>query len=51
MLEKVWPLLEAGKIAPVIAATFGLEQVADAHRLMESNQVIGKIVLRVGDAA
>ena len=51
LLEKVWPLLEAGKIVPVIAATFGLEQVADAHRLMESNQVIGKIVLRVGDAA
>jgi NADPH2:quinone reductase len=47
--QRVWPLLEAGEIAPLIAARFGLEQVADAHRLMESNQVTGKIVLRVGE--
>jgi NADPH:quinone reductase len=43
--ERVWPLVEAGKIKPVIHATFPLAQAADAHRLMESSAHIGKIVL------
>ena len=45
--EKIWPLLEAGRIKPEIYKTFPLEQAADAHRLMESSQHIGKIVLTV----
>ncbi len=45
--EKVWPLIEAGKIKPEIYKTFALEQAADAHRLMETSQHIGKIVLTV----
>ena len=45
--EKIWPLLESGKLAPVISATFPLAQAADAHRLMESSQHIGKIILTV----
>jgi NADPH2:quinone reductase len=45
--EKVWPLIEAGKIKPVIHATFPLEQAAQAHALMESSAHIGKIVLQV----
>ena len=43
--EKIWPLIERGKIKPEIYKTFPLEQAADAHRLMESSQHIGKIVL------
>jgi putative PIG3 family NAD(P)H quinone oxidoreductase len=43
--EKIWPLIEAGKIKPQIYKTFALEQAADAHRLMESSQHIGKLVL------
>ncbi len=43
--EKIWPLIEAGKIRPEIFKTFPLEQAADAHRLMESSQHIGKLVL------
>ena len=43
--EKIWPLLERGKIKPEIYKTFPLAQAADAHRLMESSQHIGKIVL------
>lgn len=43
--EKVWPLLEAGTVKPVIDHTFPLEKAAEAHRLMESNRHIGKIVL------
>ena len=47
--QQVWPLLESGRIKPVIAETFPLAHVIDAHKLMESNQSIGKIVLCVGD--
>jgi NADPH2:quinone reductase len=43
--EKIWPLIEAGRIKPQVYKTFALEQAADAHRLMESSQHIGKIVL------
>ncbi len=43
----VWPLLERGEVGPVVHATFPLEQAADAHRLLESGEVSGKIVLTV----
>ena len=43
--EQIWPLIESGRIKPQVYKTFGLEQAADAHRLMESSQHIGKIVL------
>jgi NADPH2:quinone reductase len=45
--EHVWPLIEAGKIKPVIFKTFPLADAAEAHRLMESSQHIGKLVLSV----
>lgn len=44
---KVWPLFSAGKCKPVIFRTFPLAQAAEAHRLMESSQHVGKIVLIV----
>ncbi|MFQ5775436.1 MAG: NAD(P)H-quinone oxidoreductase [Kiloniellaceae bacterium] len=43
--EKVWPLVAAGKVRPVVHATFPLARAAEAHRLMESSAHIGKIVL------
>ncbi|MGE5548048.1 MAG: NAD(P)H-quinone oxidoreductase [Solirubrobacterales bacterium] len=43
--DKVWPLIEAGRIRPVVHATYPLEKAAEAHGLMESNTHIGKIVL------
>jgi NADPH2:quinone reductase len=43
----VWPLLEAGRIAPVMDETFALEDAAAAHARMESSAHIGKIVLKV----
>jgi NADPH:quinone reductase len=46
--EQVWPLLESGKVAPVVHATFPLHAAADAHRLLESGDVIGKVVLIAG---
>ncbi|CCQ74358.1 NAD(P)H-quinone oxidoreductase [Magnetospira sp. QH-2] len=48
--KTVWPLIEAGEVKPVIHATFPLSQAAEAHRLMESNQHIGKIVLTMDQA-
>ena len=44
--EQVWPLLASGAIKPVIHSTFAAADAAQAHALMESNQHIGKIVLR-----
>jgi NADPH:quinone reductase len=44
---RVWPLLEARKIKPVIYQTFPLEQAAAAHALMESGAHVGKIMLQV----
>ena len=41
----VWPLLAAGRVAPIIDRTFPLSQAAEAHRRMESSKHIGKIVL------
>jgi len=41
----VWPLLESGSVKPVVHATFPLERASEAHRLMESSEHIGKIVL------
>ncbi|HXQ53785.1 MAG TPA: NAD(P)H-quinone oxidoreductase [Stellaceae bacterium] len=47
LVREVWPLMEAGKIKPVIDRTFPLARAADAHRLMESSAHIGKIVLTI----
>ncbi len=45
--ERIWPHLESGRIKPVIFKTFPLAQASEAHKLMESSQHIGKIVLTV----
>jgi NADPH:quinone reductase len=46
--EKVWPLLDAGTVKPVIHATFPLEEARQAHELMESSTHAGKILLLTG---
>lgn len=43
--ERVWPLLAAGQVGPVIYRTLPLANAAEAHRLLESGNAIGKIVL------
>jgi len=45
--QHVWPLIEAGKIKPVIHQRFPLEQAAQAHAMMESSAHIGKIMLEL----
>jgi putative PIG3 family NAD(P)H quinone oxidoreductase len=39
------PLFESGRLKPVVDRVFGFDQISDAHRLMESNATVGKIVL------
>lgn len=45
--QKVWPLIETGKIKPVIFKTFPLEQAEQAHALMETSTHVGKIMLTI----
>ena len=47
LAKYIWPLIALGQIKPLIAAEFNLEDVAKAHQLMESNELIGKIVLKL----
>jgi NADPH2:quinone reductase len=44
--ERVWPLIESGRIRPVIHSVFDASDAAKAHALMESSAHVGKIVLR-----
>lgn len=48
--EKVWPMVEAGKLRVIHDSTFPLAEAAKAHARMESSEHIGKIVLEVADA-
>lgn len=45
--ERLWPLIEAGAVRPVIDSSFALQGAVDAHRHMESSEHIGKILLQV----
>jgi putative PIG3 family NAD(P)H quinone oxidoreductase len=47
LTRSVWPHVEAGKLKPVISATFPLAQAAAAHAMMEAGDHVGKIVLTV----
>ncbi len=49
--ERVWPMLDAGTVAPVMDEVFDLEDAASAHARMEAGDHIGKIVLKVRDAS
>jgi NADPH2:quinone reductase len=43
--EHVWPLLARGEVKPIVHATFPLREAAEAHRMLEAGEVIGKVVL------
>ena len=47
LYERIWPILNSGALKPVIYKTFSLEQASEAHRLMETSEHVGKIVLTV----
>lgn len=43
--EHVWPLVAAGRVRPVVHATFPMAQAAEAHRVLESGSHVGKLLL------
>jgi NADPH:quinone reductase-like Zn-dependent oxidoreductase len=45
--EKVWPLIEAGRVRPVVYRTSPLVEAAAAHRVLEADEHVGKVVLTV----
>ena len=47
LYEKVWPHFKSKKIRPIIHKTMNIEQANQAHEIMEKNQNIGKIVLKI----
>ncbi|MDX1739398.1 MAG: NAD(P)H-quinone oxidoreductase [Alphaproteobacteria bacterium] len=47
LFDRVWPLLNSGKVSPIIHKTFKLEEAYKAHALMESSEHMGKIMLEV----
>lgn len=48
LAQNVWPLLDAGRVAPVMDSEFTLDEAVQAHQRMESSGHIGKIVMKVG---
>lgn len=48
---RVWPLIEGGRVKPMLYRSFALADAAAAHALMESSQHVGKIVLDVTEQA
>lgn len=49
--EAVWPLLEQRAVLPVIQQVLPLSAAVEAHRLLEANEAMGKVVLRMTDEA
>lgn len=45
MMSQTWPLIESGDVRPIVHATMPLEQVGEAHRVMEESSHSGKLIL------
>ena len=45
--ERVWPLISAGQIRPVVHRSFGLQQANDAIAFLEERRQIGKVILQI----
>ena len=43
----VWPMIEAGTVRPIIDRVLTLDDATEAHRLVESSEHIGKVLMRV----
>jgi len=49
VVENVWPMVADGRVRPIVGAELPIEEAADAHRLLESGDAHGKVLLRVRD--
>lgn len=49
VVANVWPMIAAGKVRPVVGAELPITEAAEAHRLLASSEVTGKVLLRVAD--
>ncbi|MBV9515216.1 MAG: NAD(P)H-quinone oxidoreductase [Mycobacteriaceae bacterium] len=49
VVANVWPMIVAGRVRPEIGAVLPIQEAAEAHKLLSSGKVTGKVVLRVGD--
>jgi putative PIG3 family NAD(P)H quinone oxidoreductase len=49
VIRNVWPMVADGRVRPIIGAEFPIEAAAAAHELLDSGDVSGKVLLRVGD--
>ncbi|MGK2881877.1 MAG: NAD(P)H-quinone oxidoreductase [Mycobacterium sp.] len=49
VVDNVWPMVSAGKVRPIVGAELPVQQAGDAHRLLASGDVTGKVLLRVSD--
>ena len=47
VVESVWPMIADGRVRPVIGARLPIQEAAEAHRLLQAGEIIGKIVLTV----
>lgn len=47
LLEEVWPLVEAGRVGPVVDRVLALPDAEEAHRIVSGNQTVGKILLEL----
>jgi NADPH2:quinone reductase len=49
VVTNVWPMIAEGRVRPVVGAVLPVQQAAEAHKLLSSGEVTGKVILRVGD--
>ncbi|GAB7067714.1 NAD(P)H-quinone oxidoreductase [Mycolicibacterium hodleri] len=49
VVENVWPMVADGRVRPIVGAELPVEEASDAHRLLESGDAHGKVLLRVRD--
>lgn len=49
LVDRVWPLIEAGTVGPIVHAKLPLAEVGEAHRILEASTHVGKVVLEMGE--
>jgi NADPH:quinone reductase-like Zn-dependent oxidoreductase len=49
VIANVWPMIADRRVRPIIGAELPIQQAAEAHRLLASGEVTGKVILRVAD--